>query len=86
MRSDAFGCVRKQLEGFGKIGGLLIFLQLFQTFSDGFEGFLECFEHYAKFHTFLDVWDNFSYLLSLVIYRERPFVSMVSMFRPGSAW
>ena len=78
IHSDLFGCVRMRLDAFGnkwrvseKIG-FFCFFQLFQTLSDVFAGFMEFSNITPSFHTFLGVLDNFSYLLSLVIYRERP--------------
>ena len=83
IHSELFGCVRMRLDAFGNKWRVsekfVFFLKLFATFSIFFRCFMECFEHYAKFHAFLDVLDNFSYLLSLVIYREPPLTASQSI-------
>ena len=69
MRSDAFGCVRKQMEGFGKI----VCLRLVLMFSDDFEAFIWSVSNVmSSLYKVLDVLEDFHYLISLVIYREPP--------------
>ena len=66
MRQETNGGFRKQ------IGIFYSFCSFFKSFQMGLRGLWSVSNITPSFHTFWDVLDNFSYLLSLVIYREQP--------------
>ena len=82
MHSDALGCVRKQVVGFGKVGTFEIFCDFFGCCRMALRVLWSVLNITLSFQTFSDVLDNFSYLLSLVIYREPPLL----LFHPTLLW
>ena len=69
MRSDAFGNTWRVSE---KIGISYFFGYFFKHFQMALRVLWSVSNITASFHMFLDVLDNFSYLLSSVIYRGSP--------------
>ena len=79
IHSDLFGCVWMRLDAFGnkwRVSEKFVFFEMFCNIFKHFQMALRVLWSVSNitpsFHTFLGVLDNFSYVLSLVIYRERP--------------